>query len=78
MSATAKKGFFDPANVARPVVHLGGGHELAALLQAGDHGRLEVGTRRINGGGVAGGTADQDQRAAVAWMTLELFQWPTT
>ncbi len=32
--------------VTRPVVHLGGGHQLATLLQAGDDDRLQVGTRR--------------------------------
>jgi hypothetical protein len=52
-------------NVAGPVVHLGGGHQLAALLQAGDQRRLEVGAGGVHGGGVAGGAGAEDQQAAV-------------
>jgi hypothetical protein len=51
--------------VTRPVVHLGGGHQLAALCQAGDHGRLEIGARRVDGGRVSGGAGAEDQQAAV-------------
>ena len=36
--------------VARPVVDFGRGHQLAALLQAGDQHRLEVGARGVDGG----------------------------
>jgi hypothetical protein len=37
--------------VAGPVVDLGGRHQLAALLQAGDQHRLEVGARGVDAGG---------------------------
>jgi len=48
-----------------PVVHLGGGHQLAALLQAGDHDGLEVGARGVDGGGPAGRAGTKDQQAGV-------------
>ncbi len=37
-------------DVARPVVHVGGGHELAALFQAGDQHRFEIGARGVDRG----------------------------
>jgi len=51
--------------IARPVVDLGGGHQLAAHGHAGDHDRLEVGARGIHGGGPAGGARAEDQEAGV-------------
>jgi DNA segregation ATPase FtsK/SpoIIIE-like protein len=51
--------------VAGPVVDFGGGHQLAALLQAGDEHRLEVGARGVDGGGVAGGAGAEDEQLAV-------------
>ncbi|MPM35580.1 hypothetical protein SDC9_82173 [bioreactor metagenome] len=48
-------------HVGGPVVHFGGGHELAALGQAGDQQRLEVGARGVDGGGVASGAGAEDQ-----------------
>ena len=52
--------------IARPVVHVGGGHQLAALLQSGNHQRLEVGAGGIDSGGVTGGAGTEDQDAGVA------------
>ena len=54
-----------PVGVARPVVDLGGGHQLAALLQAGDEHGLEVGARRVDGGGVTGGAGSEDEQLGV-------------
>src|SRR5690606_32595407 len=51
--------------VARPVVHLGGRHQLAALLQAGDHHGPEVGAGGVDGGGPAGGAGTEDEQARV-------------
>ena len=51
--------------VARPVVHLGGGHQLATHLQPGDDHRLEVGARRIDGCGPAGGAGAEDDQLGV-------------
>ena len=51
--------------IARPVVDLGRRHQLAALLQAGDQHRLEVGAGGIDGGGVAGRAGTEDQQLAV-------------
>jgi hypothetical protein len=52
-------------DVAGPIVHIGGGHELAALLQAGDQQGMAVGSRRIHGGGVPCGTRPQDEEWTV-------------
>jgi len=41
-------------HVGRPVVHLGGGHQLAALGNARDEQGLQVGAGRINGCRIAG------------------------
>ncbi len=48
--------------IARPVFNIGGGHQLAALLDAGDHDRLKVGACCVDCGTVAGraGTQDED------------------
>ncbi len=51
--------------VARPVVHFGRGHQLAALLQPGDDHRLEVGAGGIDRGGPAGRAGAQDQQAGM-------------
>jgi hypothetical protein len=51
--------------VAGPVVHVRGGHQLAALLDAGDQHRAEVGACGVDGGAVAGGAGAEDEHAAV-------------
>jgi hypothetical protein len=52
-------------DVGRPVVHLGGGHQLAALRDAGDQQGFEVCAGRVDGGGVAGGAGAEDQNFGV-------------
>ncbi len=52
--------------VTRPVVHLGGGHQLATLLQAGDDDRLQVGAGGVDGGGPTGRAGTEDDEALVA------------
>jgi hypothetical protein len=52
-------------HVARPVVHLGGGHELAALVETGDGHGLEVGARGVYGQGIAGGAGAQNEQGAM-------------
>ena len=52
-------------DVGRPVVDVGRGHQLAALGDAGDQHRLQVGAGRVEGGGVAGGAGAEDQDAGV-------------
>ena len=54
-----------PLDIARPIVDLGGGHQLAALLDAGDQQRRAVGPRGVDRGAVAGGAGAQDDEAAV-------------
>jgi hypothetical protein len=49
--------------IGRPVVHVGGGHHLAALRQAGNQCGIKVGARGINGGGISGGAGAQDNQA---------------
>ncbi len=51
--------------IARPVVHLGGGGQLTALLESGDQHRLEIGACCVDGGGVAGWAGAEDQQAGV-------------
>jgi hypothetical protein len=55
-----------PVGVGRPVVDLGGGHQLAALGQAGDEQGLEVGAGGVDGGGIAGRAGAEDEQAAMA------------
>ena len=52
--------------VGRPVVHIGGGHQLAALGDAGDDDGVQVGAGGIHGRGVASGAGAEDQQGNVA------------
>ncbi|CRO09859.1 DNA segregation ATPase FtsK/SpoIIIE [Pseudomonas aeruginosa] len=52
--------------IARPVVDLGGGGQLAAGLHAGDQQRLEVGARGVDSRAVTGGTGTEDDHSGVA------------
>ena len=52
-------------DIGGPVVDIGGRHQLAALGDAGDEQRFEVGARGIEGGGVAGGAGTEDQHVGV-------------
>ncbi|MNS87600.1 hypothetical protein D3C72_1215480 [compost metagenome] len=51
--------------VARPVFHVGGGHQLAALFHAGHQHRVQVGAGGVDGGAVAGWAGAEDQNAGV-------------
>nr|GEU28440.1 hypothetical protein [Tanacetum cinerariifolium] len=51
--------------VAGPVFHVGGGHQLAALLHARDQHRVQVGAGSVNGGAVAGRAGAEYQNAGV-------------
>ena len=55
----------EAVRVARPVVDLGGGHQLAALFHAGEQQRLAIGARGVDGGGIAGGTGAEDDQPGV-------------
>jgi hypothetical protein len=55
----------DAVRVSGPVVHLGGGGELPALLNAGDHRGRQVGTCGIDGGGPAGRAGAEDDEAVM-------------
>ena len=52
-------------DVGRPVVDVGRRHQLAALGDAGDEHRLQVGARGVDRRGVAGGAGAEDQDAGV-------------
>jgi hypothetical protein len=52
--------------IPRPVVHLGGGHELAALFHARQQQRLAIGTGCVDGGGVTGGAGTEDDQPGVS------------
>jgi len=53
--------------IGRPVVDLGGGHQLPALGDAGDHHRLEIGAGGVDGGGITSRSGTEDEQADVAW-----------
>ena len=52
-------------HVAGPIIHFGGGGELAALLHAGDHHGIEICTGGVNGGAPAGGAGAKDDETVV-------------
>ena len=52
-------------DVGRPVVHFGGGHQLATLGHAGNQQGLEVGTGRVYGCGIAGRAGAEDENLCV-------------
>ena len=52
-------------DVARPVVHFGGGGELTARLDAGDHDGFQVGARSIHGSAITGRAGTQDDQAGM-------------
>ena len=56
----------DAVGVGGPVVHVGGGHQLAALGQAGDQDGLEVGAGGMDRGGVAGRAGTENEQAMMA------------
>ena len=58
-------GSLNAMDIGGPVIHLGGGHQLTALCHAGDERGLKVGTRGVNGGGVAGRARAQNKNFAV-------------
>jgi hypothetical protein len=51
--ALHQRGSLQVLDVARPVIHIGGGHELPALFQAGDQDGIAIRPGRINSRGVA-------------------------
>jgi hypothetical protein len=52
-------------DIARPIVHIGSGHELSALLQPGDEQGISIRARRIDSRGVACRTRAQDEETTV-------------
>ena len=58
-------GALHAVDVGRPVVDFGGGHQLAALLHAGDDDGGEVGARGVDGGGIAGGAGTENDEFVV-------------
>ena len=59
----------DAVGVRRPVVDVGGRHQLAALREAGDQHGLEVGARGVYCRRISGGAGTQDQQAGVLGRT---------
>ena len=58
-------GAHDTVDIGRPIVDLGGGHELSALRQTGDQKRLQIGPGRVDGGGVACRAGSENEHARV-------------
>jgi hypothetical protein len=63
-------GALHAVDVGRPVVDIGGGHQLAALGHAGDQQRLQVGACGIDRGGVAGRAGAEDQHLGMVGAVL--------
>ena len=69
----------DAVGVGRPVIHIGRGHELAALRHAGDQHRPQVGPRRCNRGGITrrAGAENQERACRVAIRgNANISPWP--
>jgi hypothetical protein len=54
LKALHQVGALHTVHVGGPVVHLGGGHQLASLGHAGDQQGFEVGAGGVDSGGVTG------------------------
>ena len=54
-------GALHAVGVGGPVLDIGRRHQLSALCETGDEYRRQIGTRRIDGGRVAGGAGTEDQ-----------------
>jgi len=65
LKALHQLGALHAVHVSWPVVHLGGGHQLAALGHASDQQGLEVGTGGIQGGGVTSRAGAENQNLGV-------------
>ena len=50
---------------SRPVLDLGGGHQLATLFQASNKNGIQIRPGSIDCGGVSGGARPQNKKAAV-------------
>jgi len=57
-------------DVPGPIVHIGGGHELAALLQAGDQAGDAGCSRRVHGGGVPAGPDPRMMSGLCLWTLM--------
>ena len=58
-----------PFHVTGPVINIGGGHQLATLLNACDHDGIQVGACRINRCSVTGRSGAEDQNPAMFQVT---------
>jgi len=67
-------GPLDAARVAGPVVHLGGGHELPPLLEAGDESWAQVCPGGVDGGGVAGGAGAENNEPVMGRFHIRNLQ----
>ena len=68
-------GALHAVGIGRPIVDVGGGHQLSALGHAGDQHRLQVGAGRIHGGSVAGRAGTEDQQTGVTGTHGRGFRW---
>ena len=65
LKARHQLGALHALRVGGPVVYIGGGHQLAALGDAGDDHGVQVGAGGVNGGGVAGGAGAENNQFVV-------------
>jgi hypothetical protein len=65
LHALHERGTHQAVRVARPVVDLGGGHELTAFLHPRDQHRGTVGAGGVDGGRISGGARAEDDERTV-------------
>jgi len=53
--------------IGRPVIHISGRHQLAALLDAGDQQRFQVGAGCVHRCRITGRTGAENQYMCVLW-----------
>jgi hypothetical protein len=61
--------------IARPIVDIRGGHQLAALLYPGDQHRTQVGASSIHSSGITCRTRPENEQWAVAVRTHQVLQF---
>src|SRR5690606_30104727 len=66
LHALHELGALNAVVVARPVVYISGGGQLAAHFDTGDQGRVQVGARGINSSGIAGRAGAKNDQSGMS------------
>ena len=76
LEARHQLGPLHAVGVGRPVVDVGRRHQLAALREAGDEHRAQIGARSVYCGGEAGRTGTEDQQAGARAHVFDIRRCP--